>query len=117
MKCVFHKPVSTLLGLTASKTKLQLNIIAVRDERSVVSSRCRTPSFRCKQSLSSLMLKLEIILYNVITTRSQKICIALHIFQNLFLKTISAVSKSCVSTFLVFEFVFHGSVHHVDCSK
>ena len=42
------------------------------DSASCVDRRCRTPTFSCLQSMSSLMLNLKLILYNEFTTQSPK---------------------------------------------
>ena len=72
-----------LLGLTVSKkqlhcwqsmckTVLLLMVVGVEDSAFIVDSRCRRPTFRCQQSMSSLMSTLQLILCSKFTTHSHK---------------------------------------------
>ena len=64
-----------LLAFTAdSRCRITyLSLLAVDvDSAFIVDSRCRRPTFRCLQSMSSLKLNLELILYNHFTTQSPK---------------------------------------------
>jgi len=52
-----------------SKTYLSMSTVGVEDSAFIVDSRCRRPTFRCQQSVSSPMLQLYLILC---TTHLQK---------------------------------------------